>query len=575
MFQKMEKERTVAREWNEVKVKTVSKPGSILLMDNKRGLFITDIISKIYEKVVKNRNEENIRKYVSEFQTGGMKERGTHDNILLLSEIIRQKRKAGKKCYIVFGDAVKCFDKLWLKDSLVELYKAGCNPQDIEMIYKMNRDTVIEVETPSGTTKKMKVGEIVKQGTVLGPTLCCVVTDQINKIGEPQDRNLGHEYVAILIFVDDVMSAGNAEEARAAIRNCKEMERKKKFTYGLKKTKVMVMNTGKEKEEVIEEEVKAGKVNRTDEYKYIGFHLNKQGNCLHNIRTKGKKMKVQIVALKSIASYSNVGESYIQVRLLLYELCILQSLLYGLEAWNQQTKSEIKELEKYQAKSLCKILELPRTTPYIALLNELGIWRIEERIKYRKIMMMQNILKSDDSRLIKRVVLDQKESGDNDTFYATTEKMLEKYQINIEEIVEMKKSELKRKVKEKITEEMKKIVQKAAKKMTKMRFVEESKFERKEYIRELEGKECVRTLKTRMNMIPIYGNYKGDLSKERLCPYCKKADDTTEHLIECNRLGSTIHQKEDLLNTNNAEGWIMINERIQFNLQNRRKGIVH
>ena len=119
-----------------------------------------------------------------------MKQRSTTDNILLLSEIIRQKRKLGKKCYLVFGDAVKCFDKLWLKDALVELYKAGYNKQDIQMIFKMNKDTTIEIETPSGTTNKMTVGEIVKQGTVLGPTLCCVVTDQINKIGEPQERNM-------------------------------------------------------------------------------------------------------------------------------------------------------------------------------------------------------------------------------------------------------------------------------------------------------------------------------------------------------------------------------------------------
>ena len=63
-------------------------------------------------------------------------------------------------------------------------------------------------------------------------------TDQINKIGESQERNLGKEYMAILIFVDDVMSAGNAEEARKAIRNFKEMEDLKKFTYGLKKSRV-------------------------------------------------------------------------------------------------------------------------------------------------------------------------------------------------------------------------------------------------------------------------------------------------------------------------------------------------
>ena len=59
-----------------------------------------------------------------------------------------------------------------------------------------------------GKTEKVQVGEIVKQGTVLGPTLCGVETDQINFVGEDQMRPLGDQVVGILVFVDDVMSAG-------------------------------------------------------------------------------------------------------------------------------------------------------------------------------------------------------------------------------------------------------------------------------------------------------------------------------------------------------------------------------
>ena len=50
-------------------------------MDNKRGLFITDILSKIYEKVMKNRNNEKITNYVSDYQMGGVKERAPVDNV--------------------------------------------------------------------------------------------------------------------------------------------------------------------------------------------------------------------------------------------------------------------------------------------------------------------------------------------------------------------------------------------------------------------------------------------------------------------------------------------------------------
>ena len=571
MMNRMEKERLTPKQWSEMKIKSISKPGCILEMDNKRGLFITDILSKIYEKIIKKRNDGKISAYISDFQTGGVKLRSNADNIMIASEVIRQKKKAGKKCYMLFGDAVKCFDKLWLKDSLVELYKAGCEPQDIQMIYNLNRETVIEVETPSGTTKKITVGEVVKQGTVLGPTLCCVSTDQINKIGENQERGLGNEFVAILIFVDDVMSAGNAEEIRKAIRSCRSMEDLKKFTFGLKKTKFMVMNTGREEEEVINEEVNMGKVTRTKEYKYVGFHLDERGNCLYHIEKKSSQIKGQITALKSIASYNNCGSKFLEVRLELYEACIIQSMLHGLEAWHHISKTEYKNLEKIQSSALCQLVEVPRSTPYLGLLSELGIWKVEDRVKYRRIMLMQNILKSDNRRLCKRIALDQKENEEDDTLYQTTKESLEEHSIDINEIANMNKSKLKKMVKDKINKKTGMMIDKATKTMTKLRFIESAEFGRKQYVVEMDGYQVIQTIKTRLNMLPIYANYKADIKMDKMCTHCNQAEDTTEHLVECNALGPTILTKDDLGETENAQLWKMINERIHFNMNNRMK----
>ena len=541
-------------------------------MDNKRGLFITDILSKIYEKVIKNRNAEKISNYTSDFQMGGVKERCPGDCLLLLSETIRVQRKQGKKCYLVFGDAVKCFDKLWLKDSLVELYKAGCEPQDIQMIYNMNRNTIIEIETPCGITKKVEVGDIVKQGTVLGPTLCCVSIDQINNIGENQERCLGREVMAIVVFVDDVISAGSAGNGRKAIRNFKELEDLKKVTYGLKKTKYMVMNTGREEEEVITEEVGLGIVTKTKEYKYMGFHTNEAANCLFHIEKKNKQICGQIMALKSIACYSNVGPKFLLVRLQLYESCTLKSMLHGIEAWNQQTRKEIKNLEKVQAKALCRILEVPISTPYMGILSELGIWKVEYRVDYRRIMFIQNILKSNQRRLTKRVVLDQKDSEEEDTIYQTTKKALDKYGVDIDEIAEMKKSKLKKLVKSAINKQMEKDIRKAAENMTKMRFIRNYEFKRKDYVNKMGGYECMLTLKTRLNMLPVFANYKGDVTKEKICVHCKLEEDNTEHLLECRQLGETILKKEDIYDEGNPQLWRLLNERIQYNLNTRCNG---
>ena len=76
----------------------------------------------------------------------------------------------------------------------------------------------------------------------------------------------------------------------------------------------------------------------------MGFHINEDANCLFHIEMKSSQSCGQVMALKSIASYNNVGPKFLLVRLQLYESCTVKSLLHGIEAWNKQTKKEIKNL---------------------------------------------------------------------------------------------------------------------------------------------------------------------------------------------------------------------------------------
>jgi hypothetical protein len=567
IFNEIERQRMVPTQWNEVIIKAINKPGSVLEMANKRGLFLTDIISKLYEKILKNRNQEHIQQYISPNQAGGVLGMTTVDHIMVLSEIVRRNRKAGKKTYVVFGDAVKCFDKLWLKSCLIEMYKAGCNLQDLQIMYKLNEETEIVVDTPLGKTEKRKIGEVVKQGTVLGPSLCCIEMDQINNIGEDQSRNVGEQIVGILVFVDDVMSAGTANDVRKAIRNLAEMEKMKKFTYGLKKTKYMVMKTGREKEESIEEKVKEGKVEKAEEYKYVGLMLSEEGNLLHHLEYKHKKMKGQVVEMKSMASPFNLGPLFVAVRLQLYEACIVMSMLYNIEGWTELSKKELVKLESIQHNALCTLMHLPRTSPYLALLNELGMWKMEERLMYRKIMLYHNIINSADSRRIKNMVAEQEREREDGTWFMGVLRYLQTLDINLEIVKDSSKNVLKKIVKRKIIERMNATMIDSKRRYKKMRFLNCEDFKLKNYIKFGRGNDALDALKTRLNMREIYGNYKGDYALQRLCPYCEEEEDTTEHLIDCAVFGPSQFTIEDLANEDNIELWKQINEKVAVNMK--------
>ena len=47
------------------------------------------------------------------------------------------------------------------------------------MLYEMNKEPNIAIETPVGMTDSITVHEIVKQGTISGPQLCSVATEKI------------------------------------------------------------------------------------------------------------------------------------------------------------------------------------------------------------------------------------------------------------------------------------------------------------------------------------------------------------------------------------------------------------
>ena len=83
--------------------------------------------------------------------------------------------------------------------------------------------------------------------------------------------------------MDDIAAAGTADNIRKRIQNFRTMEIERKMIYGLNKTKYMVINTGKELEEAIEERVKEGIVQETDIYRYLGMVINKSGNLKDHV----------------------------------------------------------------------------------------------------------------------------------------------------------------------------------------------------------------------------------------------------------------------------------------------------
>ena len=131
-------------------------------------------------KLVQN---EAIQNKMSNMQTEGKKNRSTMDNIIIINAIIEKQRQSHKNTYLLFADAEKYFDKLWLKDCLIDMEKIGYNRNDIKTLYEMNKKAEIIVDTTVDQTESISIKETVKQGSIFGPIMCCATTLRVNKRG--------------------------------------------------------------------------------------------------------------------------------------------------------------------------------------------------------------------------------------------------------------------------------------------------------------------------------------------------------------------------------------------------------
>ena len=126
--------------------------------------------------------------------------------------------------------------------------RAGLRERETMLLKEMNETARIKIETPSGITEEIEVNRIVKQGTVYGPQMCCASTIQVNTIEEvPVTMIRSRTKTGVMVYVDDIGGIGSKETIEAIRRNLKKMEERKKFTFNMKKSNYLIIQTGKRK----------------------------------------------------------------------------------------------------------------------------------------------------------------------------------------------------------------------------------------------------------------------------------------------------------------------------------------
>lgn len=185
--------------WKTAQMTMVPKKGDKSDPNNYRSISLTSCIGKLTEKMF----EKRLSKYLKEKnilikqQSGFRKNRRTSDNLLYITQKIKEQFNRKKKVISLFFDISKEFDKVW-PDGLLHKLKMINTPQYIInwiRAFIKNRKFYVKINNINSSTETILAG--VPQGAILSPILFNIYINDII-IAHNKNKNFS------LLYADDL-----------------------------------------------------------------------------------------------------------------------------------------------------------------------------------------------------------------------------------------------------------------------------------------------------------------------------------------------------------------------------------
>ena len=229
VFNRVKRTKEIPEQWNLVKIiKLYKQKGSKKVLKFYRGIFLSIVVCKIFESLIKKRADEKLRN-VNILQAGSRSKRSAADGVFLLRGAVDHHVFTKQSLYITAYDFETAFDSLWLEDCLLSLKDLGIEKDLLQLIYNLNKEASVVVQTPVGDTSPFITDPIVKQGSILGPVLCSTSTAEY--CTENLGVTIGTLILASLLYVDDIL------DLSSTIGDCKAAHEKAILFAKLKKLK--------------------------------------------------------------------------------------------------------------------------------------------------------------------------------------------------------------------------------------------------------------------------------------------------------------------------------------------------
>lgn len=394
-------------QWTLVLIATIYKnKGKRKQLVNHRGIFLKQILSKMYEKLNMNRIDHCVKK-IDKFQAGNKTDRSTADQTFLIRAASDHCKYINKPLFLVLYDYTQCFDSLWLSDCLLALRNIGVESETLNNLKNLNRTCNLKVKSPVGITNQGTVESIVQQGSVSGGVLCSASTAEVTKEDLGKGCQIGLANIKAVTFVDDITSTNtDTQSTYTSHQSIVWFSKKKRIPLNIPKCMIMGINI-RPSDIVPRLKIEGKDIKEVNRVVCLGDQFNSTGTNKDLIEDRAKKGRACTISAMSMCSEVTMGNYSIQTLLLLYRSLFVPVVLYNSQAWSNLTKQNIMSLKTTQMKYLKRIFHTPPSTSNAITLLETGILPIEQEINKRQLNFLHHILSQEEDDPVKLVYREQ------------------------------------------------------------------------------------------------------------------------------------------------------------------------
>ena len=520
----------VPREWQELNIKSIYKnKGSKEDLKNQRGLFLSQTITKMFEKMVLNRIHEDLDNNITDFQNGARHGRSTSDNLFILRSALDYFKYYRIPTQLIFYDLEKCFDKLWLKDCMVDLWNSSVTGNFWQLIYKMNEKSRVTIETPAGPTNKFTINEIVKQGTVLAAKICSNTVDKLNHemMAAGCGIYIGNTLIPNLAFQDDLAQVSiSMEKARKGLQITEAFQDKKCMKFNASKTQVMILNrklTDLPRTLRLNNQI----VPECRTYKYLGDILNDHhtyDDLIAKRISRARHTGSEIIALTEREDMKIIA---IQAGLKLFRTILLPQLYYNSETWSNIPNKLYEAFDRACVNFLRRLLRLPKSSPTDGVLAETGTYRAYEQINASRAIFWKKIYDSK-NEAIQKVLKHQIDSELDCYWIQQVKAFVREMKVNCDGIEKIPTREWTKKIQEAVRNKYTDVLD--GNKATKTKHI--TQWKQQEYMTKLPANTARDAIRFRLKMMDSAKYYRAKYSSDR-CPLCNEAEEDIVHMLIC------------------------------------------